>query len=231
MIKNANYFLLTAAVSLLFSFALNESSAFAGDKGTDKPFIKEIEKMRLKKKKGLISLDIDIIGGVAIANSTFEFNTTDTTGQNLKSTQSKTGFGGGATLSVNFFGFGFTTGMLYAAKGFRETNGTNFNLHYFNIPLLFYFDFDIDKVIVDGNLGPYFGILMSSDNSPIYKVKNFDFGLTGNIQVAYMVKPQIGPLLGFKYEYGGLNNLGNNETIKSIRTQTMFIYTGVKIML
>jgi hypothetical protein len=73
--------------------------------------------------------------------------------------------------------------------------------------------------------------LLSQDDSPIYKVKNFDFGLTGNLQGAYMFQKLLGVLLGFKYEYGGLNNLGNNDAINSIRTSTFFIYSGIKFVL
>jgi hypothetical protein len=62
-------------------------------------------------------------------------------------------------------------------------------------------------------------------------VKNFDLGLTGNIQGAYMFQKHLGALLGVKYEYGGLNNLGNNEAIKSIKTSTFFIYSGIKFLL
>jgi hypothetical protein len=120
--------------------------------------------------------------------------------------------------------------MLFASKGFQSSDGTNFNMNFFNIPLLFYFGFDVGKAIIEGNLGPYFGVLLSSDNSPVYAIKKYDFGVTGLVQCAYMLNDHIGPLLGIKYEYGGLNNLVSNESVKSARTQTMFIYTGAKIM-
>ena len=102
-------------------------------------------------------------------------------------------------------------------------------MNFFNIPLLFYFEFDIsDKVRLEGNIGPYFGVLLSSSDNPAYEIKSFDFGLLGNMQFAYMFNSLIGVLLGGKYEYGGINNLGNNENITKITTSTINIYTGLK---
>jgi hypothetical protein len=150
----------------------------------------------------------------------------------LSTTQSKVGPAIGAILSLDFLGFGFTTGFQYSNKGFESTGGTKTNLNYFNIPLLFYFDFNVgEKIRIDGNLGPYFGLLLSDDKDPRYKVKNFDFGLTGNLQGAYMFNKYMGALLGGKYEYGGLNNLGSNENFKKITTSTITIYTGLKFEL
>lgn len=97
---------------------------------------------------------------------------------------------------------------------------------------MLYFDFDVtDNIRVDGNLGPYFGILLNTDDVEQYAIKNFDFGLTGNLQLAYMFNKYIGVLLGGKYEYGGLNNLGSNEYIKKTTTSTFNIYTGLKFEL
>ena len=198
----------------------------------EKPYMKEIEKMRLKKKSGIFNLNLDVQLGLDFTTTTFELNKVDSTTSGLTSAKSKMGPAAGIIFSVDFLGFGFTTGLAYAQKGFQQLDGTNFNLNFINIPLLFYFDFDVtNKVMIEGNFGPYFGLLMSTDNSPIYSVKKFDFGLTGNIQGAYMINKYIGPLLGVKYEYGGLNNLGSNESIKSIRTSAFFIYTGVKFVL
>ena len=220
--------ILIFAATLLTSVQTN---LIAGDRYKDKPYFKDIEKLKLYKKSGIFNLNVDIQLGATIANTSFEFNQPDTSTNKLTSTQSKVGPAAGVILSVDFLGFGFTTGLLYASKGFKQQDNTNFNLNYFNIPLLFYFDFQISKVIIDGNLGPYFGILMSTDNSPIYKIKNFDLGVTGNVQGAYMLNKYIGPLLGVKFEYGGLNNLVSTDQIKSVRTSTFFIYTGVKFVL
>ena len=72
---------------------------------------------------------------------------------------------------------------------------------------------------------------MSQDVNPLYKVKNFDLALTGELQIAYMFNKYMGVLLGGNYEYGGLNNLGSNERVKSIHTSTMSFYTGLKFEL
>lgn len=207
------------------------SCAFAGDNDRTKLRYKEAEKL-LAKRNALVSLDLDIQVGVSIAKTNFELNNADSSTQELNNTSTKIGPIIGAILSVNFFGVGFTSGLQYSNKGFETSTGEKANLNYFNIPLLFYFDFNVgDKVRVEGNLGPYFGILLSSDDNPNYKVKNFDFGLMGSLQMAYMFNKYMGVLLGGKYEYGGLNNLGNNENIKRITTSTINVYTGLKFEL
>ena len=211
----------------------------AGDKpldgkGMNKPFIKEIERLKAKKS-GIFNLSLDLQGGATISNTKFDLNVVDSTTQDLNNNSTKVGPSFGLLFDINFLGFGFTSGLQYSGKGFKTTSGDKANMNFLNIPLLFYFDFQISKVIIDGNLGPYFGLLMSSSdqNSPVspYKIKSFDFGLTADIEGAYMINKYIGPLLGVKYEYGGINNLGNNEKINKTTTQTFFIYTGVKFVL
>ncbi|MEO8513917.1 MAG: outer membrane beta-barrel protein [Ignavibacteria bacterium] len=220
------------AVILLVMMCFISGSSFAGDKNDyrSKPYFKEVKKL-LAKRNALFSLDADIKVGVGISNATFELNKPDTTGQ-INTTSSKVGPIAGATLSMNFLGFGFTTGFMFGNKGFKSESGDKTNLNYFNIPLLVNFDFNVgQKVRVEGNFGPYFGLLMSQDVNPAYKVKNFDFGLTAELQFAYMFNKYMGVLLGSNYEYGGLNNLGNNETVKKITTSTINIYTGLKFEL
>lgn len=226
--NNNSIFKKSVLAVVLFVFIA--SSGFAGD-NKQKPYFKEAERL-LKKRNAIFNLDLDIQLGVGIANTNFELNKVDSTTQSLNTTSTKVGPAIGAILSLDFLGFGFTTGFQYSNKGFESTTGDKTNLNYFNIPLLIYFDFNVgDRIRIDGNLGPYFGLLMSQTNDPRYKVKNFDFGLTGNLQGAYMFNKYIGALLGFKYEYGGLNNLGNNENVKKINTSTMNIYTGLKFEL
>lgn len=198
-----------------------------------KPYFAETERL-LKKRNAIFNLDLDIQLGLGIANTNFDLNKSDSLNQSLNTTSTKIGPAIGAILSLDFLGFGFTTGFQYSNKGFESSSGTKTNLNYFNIPLLIYFDFNVgDKVRIDGNLGPYFGLLMSEDNDPLnrYKVKNFDLGLTGNLQGAYMFNKYIGALLGVKYEYGGLNNLGSNENVKKITSSTFNIYSGIKFEL
>lgn len=196
-----------------------------------KGYFKEVEKLQ-RKRNALFSLDFDIQLGLNIAKTNFELNKVDSSTQEFNSTSTKVGPSIAGVLSLNFLGFGFTSGLAYSNKGFETSTGDKASLNYFNIPLLIYFDFNIgQKIRVDGNLGPYFGLLLSETTDPRYKVKNFDFGLTGNLQLAYMFNKYMGVLLGGKYEYGGLNNLGNNENFKRINTSTINIYTGLKFEL
>jgi len=230
--RKIKIYALSSFFIVYFLFPLFQANfTYAGEKFKDKPFFKEVEKSR---KKSLFNLNLDIQLGLGISNTSFDLNKYDSTTQYVKDPSTKLGPSVGAILSVDFLGFGFTSGLQYTSKGFETATNKTTALNYFNIPLLFYFDFRMDKVIIDGNIGPYFGLLLSQDDDSSvvpFKVKNFDLGLTGNIQGAYMFQKHLGALLGVKYEYGGLNNLGSNEAIKSIKTSTFFIYSGIKFVL
>jgi hypothetical protein len=214
-----------SVVFLLVLFTAYTGLSYAGDK----PYMNDV-KLSLAKKSGLFNLSLDLQLGLNFSTTNFELSQTDTS-NTINNTSSKTGPGIAAVLAVDFLGYGFCTGLQYTSKGFQTVSNTNTSLNYFVIPLLFYFDFKIDKVIIDGNAGPYFGLLLSQDESALYKAKNFDLGLTGSLQGTYLFQKHLGALLGVKYEYGGLNNLGNNELVKSIRTSTFYVYTGVKFIL
>lgn len=237
IIKVINFYRKTFLMALLICFTAGSSFAaglsFTGDpykrvnSQNINPVNTEAEKL-LKKRNALFSLDADFKLGIGISNTNFELNKPDTTGQ-LTTTSSKVGPSIGAILSLNFFGYGFTTGFMYGNKGFESGTGNKTSLNYFNIPLLFYFDFNVgQKVSVQGNFGPYFGLLISQNENTLYKAKNFDLGLKGELQLAYMLNKYIGVLLGGNYEYGGLNNLSNNELVKKMTTSTINIYTGLK---
>ncbi len=218
---------------LFFAFFAFNAPAYSGDGLKDKPFLKEVENMKAAKNK-IFNLNIDIQLGLSSSKTNFTLNRVDSTTQNLSNPSSKLGPNIGAIVSIDFLGFGFTSGLQYSSKGFETIKNETTDFKYFNIPLLFYFDIDLGKVILAGNFGPYFGLLLSQNNdAPVvpFEVKNFDLGLTGDVQGAYMFQKHLGALLGVKYEYGGLNNLGNNEAIKSIRTSTVFVYTGIKFVL
>lgn len=237
--------IITVSVKTLLIALVFVSSVYAGGDFNRQPGLKlkssnkkgigsylNDAKEELQRKNKLFGLDVDIQLGLNVANTNFELNKVNDSTQQYNATQTKIGPAIGAILSLNFFGFGFTTGMQYSNKGFETVSGEKTSLNYFNIPLLVYFDFDIgQKIRVDGNLGPYFGLLLSEPENPTYGVKNFDLGLTGNLQFAYMFNKYMGVLLGGKYEYGGLNNLGRNENIKRITTSTFNIYSGLKFEL
>ncbi len=185
-----------------------------------------------KKKSGLINLDVDIQLGLGIANTNVDLNTINDTTRAYDNTSSKVGPTIGAIVNVDFAGFGFTSGLQYSSKGFETASGTKTGLNYLNIPLLFFIGLDINnKVLVDIQFGPYFGLLLSQDKTTYFAVKNFDFGLTGNISGAYMFNKYMGALLGLKYEYGGINNLQSNEYVKKTTSSTFFIYSGLKFVL
>ena len=196
----------------------------------DKLYLKEAERI-IKKRNALFNIDVDIQLGLGIANTNVELNKIDTNTQSLQSTNTKMGPTIGAIVNVDFLGFGFTSGLQYSSKGFESASGIKTGLNYLNIPLLFYFGFETDKIRIDGNIGPYFGLLLSQDKTTYFAVKNFDFGFTGNLSGAYMFSKYIGALLGFKYEYGGINNLQSNEFVKKTTTSTFFIYSGLKFEL
>lgn len=223
------------SIALMLLFVIS-GSVLAGDKFKDKPYFKEVEKLKAKKN-AIFNLNFDIQLGADFSKASVDVNengdTSNTAQKNaLQTTKTKVGPSIGAILSIDFLGFGFTTGLHYTGKGIKTESGQfDQNLNYLNIPLLLYFDFDLGKVLIDGNLGPYFGLLVSQEENSMIKVKNFDLGLTGNLQGAYLVQKHIGVLLGLKYEYGGLNNLVQNPSINSIKTNTFFVYTGVKFVL
>ncbi|RPI16635.1 MAG: hypothetical protein EHM58_11430 [Ignavibacteriae bacterium] len=224
---------------LLLLFVGSEYS-FAGDKFGErlrlndksktsiKPYFKEVEKMQ-RRKNAIFNLNLDIQVGADFSKADIDVNNDSL--NSLETTQTKVGPTVGAILSIDFLGFGFTTGAQYSQKGIETNLTEKQNLNYINIPLLFDFNFDFGKVLIDGNLGPYFGLLISQDENTFYKVKNFDLGLTGSLQGAYLIQKYLGILLGVKYEYGGLNNLAQNININKIRTNTFYVYSGVKFFI
>lgn len=173
-----------------------------------------------------------MIFGVGISNTSFELNK-DTAG--LSNTNSKTGPSLGVNINLRLAGFSFGTGFNYSSKGFTSSNSSSYSANYFNIPLMFAFNFNISKVEINLSAGPYVGILLSQSGSQYYQMKNIDIGIAGSIQGNYFFNKYIGMLLGVKYEQGGLNNLlkssGVNNYVSSIKTQNWFIYTGVKFAL
>jgi hypothetical protein len=223
--------------SFVFSFFLFSNSLISSDKENSKNCFKDVEKLRGTTSPKLFSFDLDIQLGLSFSSSNFELNKNDSNSSALVNANSKVGPSIGATVSLNLLGFGFSTGIVYTGKGFKTASNSNYNLHYFVVPWLIYFDIDLSKVRINGNFGPYAGILLSQKaytsayGNELFVPKNVDFGLTGNIQGTYYFTKILGVLLGVKYEYGGLNNLVSNEYVKSLHTSTFFTYTGLKISL
>lgn len=180
---------------------------------------------------GLFGLTIDLIVGAGFSKTSFDLSK-DTAG--LSNTGSRTGPLVGANVNISLLGFSFSTGFSYSSKGFT-TNSNSYSANYFNIPLLFAFNFNIKKVEIGVAAGPYIGILLSQDQTQNYALKNIDLGITGTLQGTYFFNRFLGALLGVKYEQGGLNNLiqsnAANGYINSIKTTNWFIYSGVKFVL
>jgi outer membrane protein with beta-barrel domain len=180
----------------------------------------------------LFSLKLDVIFGVGFSSTQFDLNT-DTSG--LSNTESKKGPMVGANVTFGLLGFYLTTGFSYSSRGFKTSNSSNeFSANYFNIPLMFSYNFNIKKVEIDLSAGPYIGIRLSQDTSSVYQFKNIDIGIAGSLQGSYFFNRFMGAMVGVKYEHGGLNNLlettGQNN-ISSIKTRNLFIYSGVKFVL
>jgi hypothetical protein len=199
---------------------------------------KEYEKMmkeQQSKQRGLGSsffgLNLDVFFGVGISKTEFEMNQ-DTSG--FSNIGTKTGPLLGVNLNMNLIGFAISTGFNFSSKGFTA-NSNSYNANYMNIPLMFAFNFNIERVGIDVAAGPYIGILLSNDESQQYTLKNLDIGIVGTLQGSYFFNRFLGALVGVKYEQGGLNNLietgTENNNITSIKTQNWFIYTGMKFVL
>jgi len=185
----------------------------------------------MKKKNALFNLDVDIQLGLDMASTNIDVQKVDTNTAKLQTTETRLGPTIGAILNVDFLGFGFTTGIQYTSKGYETVGNVATNYNYLNIPLLFYIGFESGKIRIDVNAGPYFGLLISQDETTVLAVKNFDLGLTGSLSGAYMFNKYMGVLLGCKYEYGGLNNLASNEYIYKVTSSTLFFYSGIKFEL
>ncbi len=179
----------------------------------------------------LFGVTVDLIVGAGFSKTNFDVNN-DTTG--LSNTGSRSGPMIGANINLRLLGFSFSTGLSYSSKGFT-TASNSYSANYFNIPLMFAFNFNISKVQVDLAAGPYIGILLSQNQPQGYALKNIDLGITGSLQGSYFFNKYLGALLGVKYEQGGLNNLiqsnAANGYINSIKTTNWFIYSGIKFVL
>lgn len=175
------------------------------------------------QQNSLFGVRLDLILGYTSSNANYETNTNAGGVQ----TNIKNGAFGGANITLNLMGFSFTTGVSYSSKGFKTDNGNDYNMNYFNLPFLLSFNFNIGKVLIEPSFGPYVGIMLSGNNDSMYK--NIDIGALGSIQGSYMFQKHLGALVGFKYEYGGLNNLSKNST-SDLHTKTWTLYSGLKIV-
>lgn len=178
-------------------------------------------------------VDLQLGYGVTNANISRQSGTTGS-----YNTDSKGGINGGALFFVNLADlWSFSTGLDFVDKSFEvDTSSTStaqteeVSNRYMNIPLNINIGGMIsDNVGITFNGGPYLGILLSTPENAGLGYKNFDFGLTGTLTGSYMVAPLVSVLLGTKFQYGGLNNLGSTDKVESISTTNYTIFTGLRL--
>jgi hypothetical protein len=175
---------------------------------------------------------------------------TPAAGKDSYNTGSKVGFNIGALIYTRLFdAFQFSTGLDFNGKNFEVTPPTTVNSgtpvvasdsvstatqkvanNYLNIPMNFNFGGMITETFgLTFNGGPYLGILLSTDdNRTGMGYKNFDLGLVGSLTANYKIAPLTSILLGAKYEYGGLNNLGNTPYVDKVSTSSLGFFTGIR---
>ncbi len=197
----------------------------------------EIEKQyhALQTGKNLVDFYIDLQLGYGSTNATVNArNGSDYT------TNSNGGFNIGGLFYLNIAdAWSFSSGLDFFNKSFEvETPDTTTGFtgtvqevsnQYLNIPLYFNVGGMIsDKVGITFMGGPYLGLLLSTDAEQSLGYKNFDLGLAGTLTGNYVIAPLVSVILGTKFQYGGLNNLGSTENVESIHTTNYTIFSGIR---
>ena len=200
-----------------------------------------------QEKSGKI---LDFYVDFKLGGTSTSANVTSAAGKDSYNTGSKVGFNIGALIYTRLFdAFQFSTGLDFNGKNFEVTPPNNINSgtpvpasdsvsklsqkvanNYLNIPMNFNFGGMITETIgLTFNGGPYLGILLSTDdNRTGMGYKNFDLGLVGSLTANYKIAPLTSILLGAKFEYGGLNNLGNTPYVDKVSTSTLGFFTGIR---
>ncbi len=200
-----------------------------------------------QEKSGKI---LDFYVDFKIGGASTSANVTQANGLGAYNTGSKVGFNIGALVYTKLFdSFQFSTGLDFVGKNFEVTPPANVNTggtppagaridstaksisnNYLNIPLNFNFGGMItDKFGLTFNGGPYFGLLLSTNDNSGLGYKNFDLGLNGSLTANYKIAPLTSVLLGARFDYGGLNNLGRTQYVDKVSTSTIAIFTGIRL--
>lgn len=243
---------------LLFAFLFASINTYADWKpefsktGLTKPEQNKLNKdyklayKDFQEKSGKI---LDFYVDFKLGGTSTSANVTQANGVGSYNTGSKIGYNVGALIYTRLFdAFQFSTGIDFTGKNFEVTPPSNINTttpsgvtrvdsttqkvanNYMNIPMNFNFGGMItDKVGLTFNGGPYLGILLSTDDKSGLGYKNFDFGLVGSLTANYKIAPLTSVLLGAKYEYGGLNNLGNTPYVDRVSTSSLGFFTGIRL--
>lgn len=221
--------------------------------------IPKLEKNKLNKDYKLAYKDfqeksgkiLDFYVDFKLGGTSTSASVTPATGKGAYNTGSKIGFNIGALIYTKLFdSFQFSTGLDFNGKNFEVTPPSNVNTgtpvssadsvnkstqkvanNYLNIPLNFNFGGMITETLgLTFNGGPYLGILLSTDdNRTGMGYKNFDLGLVGSLTANYKIAPLTSVLLGAKFEYGGLNNLGNTPYVDKVSTSSLGFFTGIRL--
>ena len=242
---------------LLFALIMGSVNSYADWKPEfSKTGIPKNEKSKLNKDYKLAYKDfqeksgkiLDFYVDFKLGGTSTSANVTQANNVGSYSTDSKVGFNVGALIYTRLFdAFQFSTGIDFAGKNFEVTPPSNVNTgtpsgttkvdsltqkvanNYLNIPLNVNFGGMITETIgLTFNGGPYLGILLSTDDKSGMGYKNFDLGLVGSLTANYKIAPLTSILLGAKFEYGGLNNLGNTPYVDKVSTSTLGFFTGIR---
>lgn len=243
---------------LLFAFLFASINTYADWKPEFiKPGLTKNEKSKINKDYKLAYKDfqeksgkiLDFYVDFKLGGTSTSANVTQANNLGTYNTGSKIGYNIGALIYTRLFdSFQFSTGIDFAGKNFEVTPPSNVNTgtpggttridsttqkvanNYMNIPLNFNFGGMVtDKLGFTFNGGPYLGILLSTDDKSGMGYKNFDFGLVGSLTANYKIAPLTSVLLGAKYEYGGLNNLGNTPYVDRVSTSSLGFFTGIRL--
>lgn len=198
----------------------------------------ELEKLFYAEKTGKKPIDfyIDLQLGYGSTNANIDSKNTATT----YNTNSNGGFNVGGVFHLSIADvWSFSSGLDFFNKKFEvTTNDTTVaaanrvqevSNQYLNIPLYFNVGGMVsDKVGFTFMGGPYLGLLLSTDENQGLGYKDFDLGLAGTLTGNYVIAPLVSVILGTKFQYGGLNNLGSTENVESIHTTNFTIFSGVR---
>lgn len=240
---------------ILFSFILS-SPLLAGDPDDikmNKNDLKFINKDRLIKDYPDVKKQYDIKNGKPVdiyldiqlgAGSTGASISNALTNEEYE-TNARLGLTLGGLLRIKLFDIvSFTSGLSFQGKSFKfsppvmDTAAINnfgagektISNTFMNIPLYFNIGGMItEKVGLTFCGGPYLGIRMNDDNYNGLGMKNFDLGLNGTLTMNYLLMYPFNIILGTKFDFGGLNNLGSTKFIDNITTNNFTIFTGGRI--
>jgi len=213
------------------------------------------EKLRLNKDLNLARKDfqeksgkfLDFYVDLKLGGTSTSASVTQQNGLGTYNTGSKLGFNAGAIMFIRLFDqVQFSTGLDFTGKNFEVTPPSNVNnptgssvrvdsttqkvtSNFMNIPINFNFGgYITDDLGITFNGGPYLGILLNATENAGLGYKNFDLGLNGTLTFNYRVAPLTSVILGAKFEYGGLNNLGSTPYVDKVSTSTVGFFSGVR---